>query len=260
MKSNPPLPPAPFANLPKHDRTAWLKGGKAKCQMPARVPTGKAWRLILLGAPGVGKGTQAELLHEQLGACHLSTGDVFRAAKSDSHFCQSPSMAEALKFMRQGALVPDLTVLGLVAERLRCLNCAGGFLLDGFPRTVPQAAALEELMHSHNIQLDAVVNYEMPIEKIVARISGRRTCSQCKAVYHVANKPTKQAGRCDLCGGEVIQREDDRAESVAVRMEAYAKSTRPLLEFYEKRGLLISIDADGAAPDVFKRAWHRLNS
>jgi adenylate kinase len=239
--------------MPKPDRTAWLKGGGAQCLTGPRKPLGKAWRIVLLGAPGVGKGTQAELLCERLGTCHLSTGDVFRSAKGCGTGDISTSMQQALTFMRRGALVPDETVLGLVRERLRCLGCSGGFLLDGFPRTVAQAEALEKLLQSEHVELTAVFNYDLAIDKIVARISGRRTCSNCKAVYHVTTLPPKAAGVCDHCGGSLFQREDDRPESVEVRMQAYQKSTRPLIDFYEKRGLLVTIPADGSPEEIYHR-------
>jgi adenylate kinase len=240
--------------LVHHDRTAWLKGGNHRCQMPPRTPLGKTWRIVLLGAPGVGKGTQAEMLCERLGTCHLSTGDVFRAAKSCSGSDLSPAMASALAYMKHGDLVPDDTVLDMISERLRCLNCSGGFLLDGFPRTVAQAKALEKLLESQDIQLSAVFDYELPIEQIVARLSGRRTCAGCKAVYHVTTRPPKADVVCDHCGGKLIQREDDRPESVQVRMEAYQKSTRPLIDFYRQRGLLVTIAADGSPEEIYERA------
>ena len=239
--------------LPKHDRNAWLKGGAALCAAPPRTPAGKAWRIILLGAPGIGKGTQAELLCERLGTCHLSTGDIFRTAKCLEENEQTPSMKDALRFMRQGALVPDETVLGLIRDRLRCLKCSGGFLLDGFPRTVPQAEALEKILLEAGVQVSTVLNYELPVAKIVSRISGRRTCGKCKAVYHVATRPPKVADLCDHCGGELFQREDDRPESVEVRMKAYETSTRPLINFFEKRGLLVTISAEGSPEEIYQR-------
>ena len=253
MNSKPTVPKTgPASALPKPDRNAWLKGGAALCQTLPR-PAAKPWRIVLLGAPGIGKGTQAELLCERLGACHLSTGDIFRTAKCLAEVEQTPSMKDALRYMRQGALVPDETVLGLIRDRLRCLNCDGGFLLDGFPRTVPQAEALEEILRAEDIRLSAVLNYELPIAKIVARLSGRRTCSQCKAVYHVATRPPKVSDICDHCGGELFQREDDRPESVEVRMTAYETSTRPLIDFFEKRGLLVTISAEGSPEEVYQR-------
>jgi adenylate kinase len=239
--------------ITKSDRTAWLKGGQHHCLMPPRKPLGKAWRIILLGAPGVGKGTQAELLCERLGCCHLSTGDVFRAAKCSAGDDLTPAMQNALDYMKRGELVPDETVLNMVGERLRCLNCSGGFLLDGFPRTVAQAKALEQLLESHDIELSAVFDFELPIEQIVARISGRRTCADCKAVYHITSRPPKVADVCDQCGGKLFQREDDRPEAVKVRMEAYHHSTKPLIDFYQQRGLLITIAAEGTPEEIYKR-------
>lgn len=193
----------------KSDRAAWLKGGDACCNLPPR-DVDRPWRLVLLGAPGVGKGTQAELISERLGTCHLSTGDVFRAARTLGEAERSPALTEALECMRQGRLVSDETVLEMVRERTKCLRCQGGFLLDGFPRTVAQAGALDELLDSQALELDAVLSYELPIAQIVARLSGRRTCSQCKAVYHVEARPPQTEGLCDQCGGALFQREDDR--------------------------------------------------
>jgi len=241
------------ATLLKHDRSAWLKGGQTRCIMPPHKPQGEPARIILLGAPGVGKGTQADLICERLGTCHLSTGDVFRAAKTCQQDELTPAMANALEYMKRGALVPDETVLNMVSERLRCLNCSGGFLLDGFPRTVAQAMALEQLLETNGIKLSAVINYDLPIEQIVARISGRRTCADCKSVYHVTTMPPKAADLCDRCGGKLFQREDDRPESVEVRMAAYEKSTRPLIQFYQEHGLLFTINASGTPDEIFER-------
>jgi len=221
--------------------------------MPPNIPQGGPWRIILLGAPGVGKGTQAELLCGFLGTCHLSTGDIFRTAKSASEAGLTTSMREALQFMRRGGLVPDSTVLGLIAERLRCLHCSGGFLLDGFPRTAAQAEALEQLLEQEHVKLDMVLNYKLPLEKIVARISGRRTCAGCKAVFHIATRPPQVAGICDHCGGDLVQREDDRPEAVTTRMEAYASNTDPLVEFYRRRRLLVNISAEGSPREIFHR-------
>ncbi len=242
----------------KHDRAAWLKGTKGECA-PAK-PGVKPQRLVLLGAPGVGKGTQAELLTERLGACQLSTGDVFRAAKTLPAEQRTPAIEQALDFMRRGELVPDTTVLDIVRERRHCLSCPSGFLLDGFPRTVAQAEALGGILKEEKVSLDAVVYYDLPIDQIVARLSGRRTCSQCKAVYHVTTRPPKKEGVCDQCGGQLIQREDDRPESVRVRMEAYQKSTAPLIDFYKKANLLVTIPAHGAAEEIFERTMQSLKA
>jgi adenylate kinase len=216
--------------------------------------------LILLGAPGVGKGTQAELLCAKMGACHLSTGDVFRAAKALDDDERTPALNSAIDYMRRGELVPDQTVLQIVAERVPCLRCEGGFLLDGFPRTVAQAEALEELLEQQGLTLDAVLNYELALEKVVARISGRRTCTNCKAVYHVLTRPPQKEGVCDHCGGMLFQREDDRPEAVRVRMQAYEKSTAPLAEFYQRRGLLVPIQAEGTPEEIFARTVRALQA
>jgi adenylate kinase len=232
----------------KPNRAAWLEGPSATCPPPPEPA--HAWRLILLGAPGVGKGTQADLLRQRLGACHLSTGDVFRAAGKGDGCGPSPAMASALEFMRRGALVPDSTVWEMVRERSGCLRCRGGFILDGFPRTLSQAESLKQLMENERLALDAVVNYELPLSEIVERLSGRRTCEKCKAVYHVSRQPSKIVGVCDRCGGRLFQREDDRPESVTVRMEAYARSTAPLIDFYRDRGLLLPIAATGTPEQI----------
>jgi adenylate kinase len=234
------------------DRAAWLKGPASQCT-PSPAKLARAWRLVLLGAPGVGKGTQAELLHERLGACQLSTGDVFRAAKSLPEGERSPAINAALEYMRRGELVPDETVVDLVRERTDCLRCPGGFLLDGFPRTVAQAEALAGMLADVNLKLDAVVNFALPIEEIVSRLSGRRTCADCKAVFHVTGRPSKTPGVCDNCGGKLVQREDDRPEAVRVRMEAYQCSTAPLTDYFRKQGLLIEVDAHGSPEEIFQR-------
>jgi adenylate kinase len=243
----------------KSDRTAWIKGGEARCQVLPKTQT-KPRRLVLLGAPGVGKGTQAELLSGRLGACHLSTGDIFRAAKSLDVCERTPTMTSALNFMLRGDLVPDEIVLGLVAERAGCLRCRGGFLLDGFPRTVAQAEALDKLLVEQNAGLEAVLSYEMPLDKIVSRLSGRRTCSVCKAVFHLETRPPRVDSVCDHCGAGLYQREDDRPESVRVRMDAYQKSTSPLADFYRRQGLLVAILADGTPEQIFERTMTELRA
>ncbi|MGD0296598.1 MAG: nucleoside monophosphate kinase [Bryobacteraceae bacterium] len=233
----------------KNDRARWLQGPQAECSAPP-VETQSPWRLVLLGAPGVGKGTQAELLGDRLGACHLSTGDVFRAAGSRGSCEQTPAMQAAIEYMRRGALVPDATVWEMVRERSACINCGGGFILDGFPRTLAQAETLKAYMESQYLSLSAVVNYELPLPEIVARLSGRRTCEKCKAVFHVTQQPPKERGLCDRCGGTLFQREDDRPESITVRMEAYERSTAPLIQFYNDIGLLVSVVAAGSPGEI----------
>jgi adenylate kinase len=241
-----------------NNRASWIKGGSARCAAPPVKPE-QPRHLVLLGAPGVGKGTQAELLCERLGTCHLSTGDIFRAAKSLPPGERSPALEAALDYMRRGDLVPDATVLDLVRERIRCLRCPGGFLLDGFPRTVAQAEALEALLKQEKLRLDAVLNFELPIDQIVSRLSGRRTCSSCKAVFHVTARPPRVPDVCDHCGGRLVQREDDRPEAIRLRMEVYEKSTKPLADYYRQRGLLKAIPADGSPEAVCQRALAALD-
>lgn len=237
----------------KNPRAEWLQGLSAECP-PLSEPNAHPWRLILLGAPGVGKGTQADLLHQRLKACHLSTGDVFRAAAGRSACDQSPAMKAAQEYMRRGELVPDSTVWEMVRERAACLQCRGGFILDGFPRTLGQAEALSELLQKENISLSAVVNYELPLDEIITRLSGRRTCAKCKAVFHVTQQPSRVEGICDRCGGQLHQREDDRPESIAVRMEAYQRLTTPLIAFYSHTGLLTPVAATGTPQEICDRA------
>jgi adenylate kinase len=235
----------------RNDRATWFQGSEAVCSVTPET-SGRAYRLVLLGPPGVGKGTQAELLCKALGTCHLSTGDVFRAASCQ---CEpSPALRTALDAMRRGELVSDGLVVTMVEERSACLRCRGGLLLDGYPRTVAQAEALDELLVRQGVGLDAVISYELPLEEIVDRLAGRRTCSKCKAVYHVTARPPHAEGVCDLCGRELIQRDDDRPEAIRVRMRAYEECTRPLADYYEKSGRLIAVSADGAPEDVLERS------
>ena len=242
----------------KPDRTAWLKGGNAHCEVrPKRQE--RPHRLVLLGAPGAGKGTQAELLTERLGVCHLSTGDIFRAAKRASGADTSPAMLCALDCMKRGELVTDEMVLSLVAERSACLRCGGGFLLDGFPRTVAQAEALAKVLTAQKSGLEAVLSYDLPLETIIARLSGRHTCLKCRAVFHDETRPSKTPGICDQCRSILAQREDDRPDSVRVRMQVYQQSTAPLADFYRKQGLLISIAAQGTPEEIFDRTLEALS-
>ena len=232
----------------QNQQVAWYQGGDVPCEpMPHDLP----YRLVLFGPPGVGKGTQAELLTHVLGTCHLSTGEVFRAAQCAGE--QSPAVKEALDAMRRGELVSDALVVALVRERARCLRCRGGFLLDGFPRTIVQAEALEVILAEQGVSLDAILDYELPTEEIVARLSGRRTCPNCKAVYHIVTRPPAVAGVCDQCGGALVQREDDRPESVRVRMQTYQVSTRPLIEYYKRTGKLVTIQASGTPAEILER-------
>lgn len=243
----------------KQDRSNWLKGPRFKCAVPPQT-TGRAWRLALLGAPGVGKGTQAELLGRRLGACHLSTGDVFRAAKTRAAREQTPALQAALNAMSGGALVSDAIVSEIVRERVECLRCPGGFILDGFPRTLGQADLLQHLLKQERLALNAVVNYELPQAEIVSRLSGRRTCESCKAIFHLVSKPPRIDGSCDQCGGRLFQRDDDHPESIKVRLEVYERSTAPLIHFYRNRGLLLNIDAMGSPDQIYARTMEELTA
>jgi adenylate kinase len=215
--------------------------------------------MVLLGAPGVGKGTQAEYLCQNLGTCHLSTGDVFRAAKGSQAHTLSPAMQSALTAMKRGELVSDETVEAMVRERAGCLACRHGFLLDGFPRTVHQARALSQMLGEVNQALDAVLDYELPLDQTIARLSGRRTCRQCGTTFHVLSKPPKVEGVCDQCGGALFQREDDQPESIRVRLKAYEEDTKPLVEYYKERGLLVTVSAEGSPEEIFQRTQAALN-
>jgi adenylate kinase len=239
-------------------RAQWLQGPSAGCGPVESVQN--PYCLVLLGAPGVGKGTQADLLNRRLGACHLSTGDVFRAAAGKSECELSPAMKAATEYMRRGDLVPDSTVWEMVRERSSCLHCAGGFILDGFPRTLGQAESLQQLMQEEGLLLTAVVSYELPTSEIVARLSGRRTCEKCKTVFHLTERPPKAAGVCDRCGSSLFQRQDDRPESIAVRLEAYQHSTAPLVEFYRNLDLLLTVPASGSPEDICARTFAGLET
>jgi adenylate kinase len=243
----------------KPSRATWLQGPSARCET---VPKGAflPWRIILLGAPGVGKGTQADLLNQRLLACHLSTGDVFRAAASRSNAEQTPAMQEAFAYMRRGELVPDTTVWEMVRERGECLHCAGGFILDGFPRTLAQAVALKQFLDKDGLGLTAAVSYELPASEIVARLGGRRTCEKCKTVYHITERPPKVEECCDRCAGKLLQREDDRPESIKTRLQVYDQSTASLIEFYGKAGLLLQVSAAGTPEEIYNRTMPELEA
>ncbi len=202
--------------------------------------------LMLFGAPGAGKGTQAKFLIEKYGIPQISTGDILRAAIAD----KTDMGMEAKKFMDDGKLVPDSTIIGIIKDRLAEDDCAKGFILDGFPRTLPQAEALSDLMKEMNISLDKVISLNVPDELIVGRITGRRVCSKCGASFHVEFNPSKKENVCDYCEGELIIRKDDNAETVKSRLGAYHEQTAPLIAFYTDMGVMIELDGTKDVSDV----------
>lgn len=206
-------------------------------------------RLILLGPPGSGKGTQANLLQEKFGIPKISTGDILRAAvKEGSELGQ-----QARVYMDQGQLVPDEIVVGLIKERIQEPDCANGYILDGFPRTIVQAEKLEEMLETMGQEIDAVVDLEVAQDELLVRLAGRRTCKQCGAMYHQTAHPPKVAGVCDECGGELYQREDDNEETILKRLSVYKQQTAPLKEFYEKQGKLRHAPGRGSVDEIFSR-------
>ena len=196
-----------------------------------------------MGPPGAGKGTQAKKLIAEFGIPHISTGDMFREAIKEG----TPLGKLAASYINDGHLVPDDVTIGLVKERLSKDDCAKGFLLDGFPRTIPQAEALESISKEIGREITHVVDIETPKEELVRRICGRRVCKKCGAPYHIINIKPKVDGVCDICGGELVQRPDDNEEALTVRLEAYTKQTKPLLQFYKKKGLLTTFDGSNSS-------------
>ncbi|QRO01655.1 adenylate kinase [Archangium violaceum] len=203
--------------------------------------------LILFGPPNAGKGTQAKMLYSEFKIPQISTGDILRKAVREG--TEMGKLAGPL--MAAGAYVPDEIVIGIVEERLKEPDCANGFILDGFPRTTPQAEALERMLARLGKKIDAVVSLEVPHEKLIERGSGRRSCPSCGAVYHVYQSPPKRAGFCDKDGTGLVQREDDKAEVVEKRLKKYDAETAPLKQFYAQRGLLKSIDGVGSPEGVY---------
>ncbi|HRY14361.1 MAG: adenylate kinase [Candidatus Competibacteraceae bacterium] len=198
-------------------------------------------RVILLGAPGAGKGTIAKLLTQVDGSVQISTGDILRGAVQAG--TELGKQAEA--FMKAGDLVPDALIMGIMETRLQEPDCAKGFLLDGFPRTIPQAEALKTLLNKLGIQLDVVANIEVPREEILNRLTTRRTCvnPQCQAIYNVRSQPPKVEGVCDKCGNPIVQRDDETAEAISHRLDTYNQKTAPLIDFYRQEGMLLTVDS-----------------
>ena len=205
-------------------------------------------RVVFLGAPGVGKGTQADRIAAQYRVAKISTGDLLREAVRT----QTTLGLEAKSYMDQGKLVPDAVVIGLVREKLADSSCATGFVLDGFPRTVPQAEELGKALASKAMALDRVVNFQVSREDVVRRLSGRRSCPKCQATFHMDFAKPKVDGICDRCGESLVQRSDDRREAIETRLKVYDEQTAPLVRYYEERQLLSPLDASGAVDVVFQ--------
>lgn len=206
-------------------------------------------RVIFLGPPGVGKGTQAEFVSKKFHIPKLSTGDLLRESVKN----KTSLGLEAKGYMDRGELVPDQVVIGLVDEKLRSPECGKGFLLDGFPRTVPQADQLEVLLKARDERLDRVVYFSLSKDEIVRRISGRRNCPQCHAVYHISSIPPKKEGICDVCGTPLIQRNDDKPETIESRLSVYDVQTAPLITYYKNQGVLFELESSGSVAQVQER-------
>ncbi len=204
--------------------------------------------IVLFGPPGAGKGTQSALLVERLNMRHISTGDLFREAMAR----QTELGQKAKAFVDSGRLVPDEVVIGMVEEVVERLN-GQSFILDGFPRTVPQAESLKKLLAKHRMPVGKVVFLEVPRADLLKRLAGRRVCTKCGAVYHVISKPPRRESVCDACGGEVVQRKDDKEDVIRTRLEAYDKSTSPVKDYYRKAGQLVEVEGTGEAETVFSR-------
>lgn len=205
-------------------------------------------KTLLMGPPGAGKGTQAVILAKELGIPHISTGDMFRKAVQD----KTPLGIEAKGYMDRGGLVPDEVTIGIVRDRLSEADCAKGFLLDGFPRTIEQAKALDQIIKDLGSQLDLVLNIDVDAEALIGRITGRRMCRNCGKPYHETFSPPAKPGACDACGGELYQRDDDKEATVRNRLEVYNAQTLPLLEFYKSKGIVVEVNGNQPMPDVTK--------
>ncbi len=204
-------------------------------------------KIIMLGAPGAGKGTQAKKIADKYDIPHISTGDIFRANIKDG----TPLGKKAKTFMEQGLLVPDELVVDLVVDRLSKDDCKKGYILDGFPRTIPQAESLDKALTDINEKIDFAINVEVPDENIVSRMSGRRACPSCGATYHIVHAPTKIEGKCDRCNGDLILRDDDKPETVKKRLDVYHTQTQPLIDYYTKKGILVEVDGTKDMENVF---------
>jgi adenylate kinase len=205
-------------------------------------------KIIMLGAPGAGKGTQAKMLAEKYGIPHISTGDIFRA-----NIKQGTDLGKKAKeYMDQGLLVPDELVVDLVVDRVGQEDCKKGYILDGFPRTIPQAEALDAALSANQEEIDYAVDVEVPDENIIRRMSGRRACTTCGATYHIVYNPTKEEGICDACGESLILRDDDQPETVKKRLDVYHEQTQPLIDYYNGKGKLAEVDGAIPMSEVFE--------
>ena len=204
-------------------------------------------KIIMLGAPGAGKGTQAKMIAEKYQVPHISTGDIFRANIKNG----TELGVEAKKYIDQGMLVPDELTVKILLDRVAEPDCVNGYVLDGFPRTIPQAEVLDEALKALGDKIDYAINVDVPDENIVKRMSGRRACLACGATYHVEHIPPKAEGICDKCGQELVLRDDDKAETVMKRLEVYHKQTQPLIDFYSEQGILKNVDGTVDMKEVF---------
>ncbi len=205
--------------------------------------------LILLGAPGVGKGTQGALISKEYNIPQISTGDILRNEVKN----KTELGKKAKVYMDKGELVPDDVIIGMMENRIKQDDCKNGFILDGFPRTVAQAEAFDEMLKKNGLELDKVLLIDVPEEEIIERLTGRRVCPSCGAVYHIKNNPPKKEGICDQCGSELVQRDDDKEEVVRNRLEVYKKNTMPLINYYTKTSKLVKIDGTGEINEIFER-------
>lgn len=204
-------------------------------------------KIIMLGAPGAGKGTQAKKIAEKYQIPHVSTGDIFR-----SNIKEGTQLGrKAKEYMDQGALVPDELTIGMLMDRIQQEDCSNGYVLDGFPRTIPQAESLQKAITEMGQKIDFAINVDVPDENIINRMSGRRACISCGATYHIVYNPSKIAGICDVCGSELVLRDDDKPETVKKRLAVYHDQTRPLIDYYKEAGVLVNVDGTQELNKVF---------
>ncbi|MBP3825576.1 MAG: adenylate kinase [Butyrivibrio sp.] len=213
-------------------------------------------KIIMLGAPGAGKGTQAKMIAEKFGIPHISTGDIFRAnIKNGTELGK-----KAKEYMDKGQLVPDELTVEILLDRVAADDCKNGYVLDGFPRTIPQADVLDKELTKLGDKVDFAINVDVPDENIVRRMSGRRACLKCGATYHIEHIPPKQEGICDKCGSELVQRDDDKPETVQNRLSVYHEQTQPLIDYYNKKNILKSVDGTKDMQEVFSDIVNILNA